>query len=69
MKMVFNFVEGGMGHIENNKELNQSKENVKERRIWQSQEIFGQAKMVMIQHHDLVYRLLITRQGKLILTK
>lgn len=34
-----------------------------------STEIFEDAKMVIIQHEDILYRLMITRQGKLILTK
>lgn len=34
-----------------------------------STEIFEDAKMVIIQHDDVLYRLMITRQGKLILTK
>ena len=34
-----------------------------------SREIFGEAKMVIIQHEEVSYRLMITRQGKLILTK
>ncbi len=37
--------------------------------IINSQEIFKKSKLVIIQHHDTFYRLMITRQGKLILTK
>lgn len=37
--------------------------------IIHSSDIFGENKLVLIQHRDEVYRLMITRQGKLILTK
>ncbi|OFZ54061.1 MAG: hypothetical protein A3D92_14850 [Bacteroidetes bacterium RIFCSPHIGHO2_02_FULL_44_7] len=46
-----------------------SQDPLKKKTLWQSQEIFGEAKMVMIQHQETIYRLMITRQGKLILTK
>jgi len=38
-------------------------------RVLRSEELFGHAKLVIIQHRDNFYRLMITRQGKLILTK
>ena len=34
-----------------------------------SKEIFGDEKVVLIEHERAVYRLMITRQGKLILNK
>ena len=34
-----------------------------------SKELFGDAKVVLIEHEESVYRLLMTRQGKLILNK
>ncbi len=34
-----------------------------------SKELFGDAKVVLIEHEASVYRLLLTRQGKLILNK
>jgi len=37
--------------------------------IVHSSDIFGANKLVLIQHRDDFYRLMITRQGKLILTK
>ena len=38
-------------------------------KVWQSAELFGEAKLVQIEHHGEVYQLRITRQGKLILNK
>lgn len=37
--------------------------------ILHSTDIFGQGKMVLINHNQDWYRLMITKQGKLILTK
>ena len=34
-----------------------------------SKELFGDAKIVLIEHEAAVYRLLVTKQGKLILNK
>ena len=34
-----------------------------------SRELFGEEKLVLIEHEGAVYRLMITRQGKLILNK
>ena len=34
-----------------------------------SQELFGEEKLVLIEHEGATYRLMITRQGKLILNK
>ena len=39
------------------------------KRIWQSKQLFGQAREVLIDHGGQTYRLRITRQGKLILCK
>lgn len=44
-------------------------EPVPPRRSWQSQELFGGALEVEIQHNQAVYRLRQTSLGKLILTK
>lgn len=38
-------------------------------RIWDSKELFGGQKQVLIQHEGVRYRLILTRQGKLILNK
>ena len=38
-------------------------------RVIETRELFGQEKEVRILHHGIEYRLRITRQGKLILTK
>ena len=38
-------------------------------KVWQSAELFGEAKLVQIEHGTEVYQLRITRQGKLILNK
>ena len=37
--------------------------------VIRSEDIFGTKKMVLIQHKNDLYRLMITKQGKLILTK
>ena len=37
--------------------------------IIQSSELFKDSKLVLIQHKDQRYRLMVTKQGKLILTK
>ena len=44
-------------------------ESSKAIKVWQSAELFGQAKLVQIEHGSEVYQLRITRQGKLILNK
>ncbi len=38
-------------------------------KILDSKDIFGVRKLVLIKHHQELYRLTITKQGKLILTK
>jgi hemin uptake protein HemP len=38
-------------------------------RMMHSRELFGNDKLVLIEHEGAVYRLMITRQGKLILNK
>ena len=38
-------------------------------RILRSKELFGAEKLVLIEHENAVYRLMITKQGKLILNK
>ncbi len=38
-------------------------------KILDSKDIFGIGKLVLIKHHHELYRLTITKQGKLILTK
>lgn len=61
MKMNFNIIK------ENDKQsFDEEKLTVS---LWQSREIFGGKKLVMIKHNEILYRLMITRQGKLILTK
>ena len=40
-----------------------------EKKVWRSREIFGDGKLVFIEHEDATYRLMITKQGKLILNK
>ncbi len=54
---------------DNNCEINKLKKDVERDVIWHSEELFGHAKMVLIRHQESLYRLMITRQGKLILTK
>jgi hemin uptake protein HemP len=44
-------------------------ESLKAIKVWQSAELFGDAKLIQIQHGSEVYQLRITRQGKLILNK
>jgi hemin uptake protein HemP len=44
-------------------------ESSKAIKVWQSAELFGEAKLVQIEHHGEIYQLRITRQGKLILNK
>ncbi len=41
----------------------------KEEKVISSGELFGDKKQVWIRHGEILYRLLITRQGKLILNK
>lgn len=41
----------------------------KENRVLRSSDLFGEKKLVFIHHKDDLYRLSITKQGKLILTK
>ena len=36
---------------------------------WTTQELFGCQKIVIIEHEDAQYRLMITKQGKLVLNK
>ena len=38
-------------------------------RVFESKELFGEGKLILIRHEDSFYRLMITRQGKLILNK
>lgn len=38
-------------------------------RVLRSEELFGEERVVLIQHGREYYRLMITRQGKLILNK
>ena len=40
-----------------------------ETKIYSSEEFFHGAKMILIKHGEMFYRLMITKQGKLILTK
>ena len=40
-----------------------------EAKVLKAKDIFGEDKLVLIQHEDTVYRLMITRLGKLILNK
>ncbi len=37
--------------------------------VLHSEDLFGKGRLVLIQHKDHWYRLMITKQGKLILTK
>ena len=39
------------------------------KKMWTSAMLFGDQKLVHIEHEGATYRLMITRQGKLILTK
>ena len=36
---------------------------------WTSKGLFGDGKLVLIEHENTLYRLMITKQGKLILNK
>ena len=38
-------------------------------KVLRSEELFGSEKLILIRHEGATYRLMITRQGKLILTK
>jgi len=38
-------------------------------KVWCSEELFGQERVIYIQHGESVYRLMKTRSGKLILNK
>lgn len=44
-------------------------EPLKTTQTWQSSELFGDAKLIRIDHGGETYQLRITRQGKLILNK
>ena len=50
-------------------ELGELAESSKAIKVWQSAELFGEAKLIQIEHHGKIYQLRITRQGKLILNK
>jgi hemin uptake protein HemP len=55
--------------LSENEELNENAlREIGERSI-SSKWLFGEAKVVKIEHGNFVYRLMITRQGKLILNK
>ncbi len=41
----------------------------KEPKLIRTKDLFGNDSMVLIEHEGTVYRLLITRQGKLVLNK
>lgn len=64
-----------MKHENNNRNLNRQnveiveQEPVRERRRVSSNELFGAQNEIVIDHHDDEYRLRITSNGKLILTK
>jgi len=47
-------------------ELRESHQTIK---VWESAELFDDAKLIQIRHGGEVYQLRITRQGKLILNK
>ena len=38
-------------------------------KLFQSSDLFGKEKLIVIEHRGTLYRLMITRQDKLILTK
>ena len=40
-----------------------------ELKVVSSKDLFGEDKRILIEHGDMFYRLMITRQGKLILNK
>jgi hemin uptake protein HemP len=50
-------------------EQNEKKNETQPSARLDSKQIFGNAKMVLIEHSGQVYRLMITRQDKLILNK
>tara|TARA_B110000014_G_scaffold204880_1_gene155227 strand:+ start:65 stop:238 length:174 start_codon:yes stop_codon:yes gene_type:complete len=52
--------------VDKSGELPESPKTIK---VWQSAQLFGEAKLVQIEHGTEVYQLRITRQGKLILNK
>ena len=45
-----------------------NKKNV-ETKILKTKELFGEEKLILIEHENTTYRLMITKQGKLILNK
>ena len=44
-------------------------ESKPEAKVVRSEDLFGKEKIVLIQHRDVLYRLIITRNEKLILNK
>ncbi len=50
-------------------EQKQNKAGSTKEKVLSSEDLFGEEKQVFIKHKESVYRLLITRQGKLILNK
>lgn len=46
-----------------------SAERERKEKVFLSTELFGREKQILIKHGEVLYRLLITRQGKLILNK
>lgn len=49
--------------------MTETESQQKDSKTYDSKQLFGDAKIVLIEHLGQVYRLLITRQGKLILNK
>ena len=49
--------------------MTETESQQKDTQTYDSKQLFGGAKVVLIEHLGQVYRLLITRQGKLILNK
>ena len=49
--------------------IEQSTEPSQSPRTWKSAELFGDSKLIYIEHTGETYQLRITRQGKLILNK
>ena len=43
--------------------------NISPPKVVRSEDLFGEEKIVLIQHRDILYRLIITRNEKLILNK
>ncbi|MBI3251995.1 MAG: hemin uptake protein HemP [Candidatus Omnitrophica bacterium] len=41
----------------------------KDEKVFSTEELFGKEKQILIRHGEALYRLLITRQGKLVLNK